>query len=75
MDKDKRGKFNGDRAPGWLYEGETYGLWYSDLAGAEQIEPYKAFPFIDWGQPASNVKWVEEFHQLNIRSIAYDVSP
>jgi hypothetical protein len=71
MNKDKREVFDEDRAPTWLYEGETYGLWYLDLASAEQIEPYKAFPFIDWGQPASNVKWVEEFHKLNIRSIAY----
>ncbi len=58
-------------APKWLYEGEVYGLWYSDLATPEQIEPYKVFSFIDWGQPASNLKWVEEFHKLNIQSIAY----
>jgi len=58
-------------APKWLYEGEVYGLWYSDLATAEQIEPYKVFSFIDWGQPASNLKWVKEFHELNIQSIAY----
>ena len=60
-----------DKAPEWLYKGEMYGLWYSDLASTEQIERYKAFPFIDWGQPASNFKWVEEFHKLDIRSIAY----
>ncbi len=60
-----------DKAPKWLYEAETYGLWYSDLASADQIEPYKAFSFIDWGQPASNMKWVEEFHKLGIPSIAY----
>lgn len=58
-------------APKWLYEAEVYGLWYSDLATPEQIEPYKAFPFIDWGQPVSNLKWMKEFHELNIRSIAY----
>ena len=71
MNNDKRKVFNEDKAPAWLYESETYGLWYSDLANAEQIEPYKVFPFIDWGQPASNVKWVKEFHKFNIRSIAY----
>ena len=60
-----------DKAPEWLYEGEMYGLWYSDLASAEQIESYKVFSFIDWGQPASNLKWLEEFHKLGIRSIAY----
>jgi len=58
-------------APKWLYEGEVYGLWYSDLATPEQIEPYKSFPFIDWGQPASNITWVKEFHKMGIRSIAY----
>ena len=68
---DGKNSEKGDKAPKWLYEGETYGLWYADLASAEQIEPYKAFPFIDWGQPASNLKWVEEFHKLDIRSIAY----
>jgi len=60
-----------DKAPKWLYEGETYGLWYSDLATPEQIERYKVYSFIDWGQPASNLKWVEEFHKLGIPSIAY----
>ena len=58
-------------APVWLCESEVYGLWYSDLATPEQIEPYKAFPLIDWGQPASNIKWVKEFHEIGIRSIAY----
>ena len=53
-----------DKAPKWLYEGETYGLWYSDLATPEQIERYKVYSFIDWGQPASNLKWVEEFQTL-----------
>ena len=57
--------------PKWLYESEVYGLWYADLATPEQIEPYKAFPLIDWGQPASNIKWVKEFHKIGIRSIAY----
>jgi len=58
-------------APRWLHESEVYGLWYSDLATPEQIEPYKAFPLIDWGQPASNTKWVKEFHKIGICSIAY----
>ena len=40
-----------DKAPTWLYEAETYGLWYSDLASEEEIRTYQAFSFIDWGQP------------------------
>ena len=60
-----------DKAPTWLYEAETYGLWYSDLASEEQIRTYQGFSFIDWGQPCSNQKWVHEFHNSGIRSIAY----
>ena len=60
-----------DAAPVWLYESEAYALWYSDLARPEEIEPYKSLPLIDWGQPASNMKWVEGFHKIGIRSIAY----
>ena len=62
---------NRDAAPRWLYESEVYGLWYAGLATPEQIEPYKAFPFIDWGQPALNVEWVKPFREIGIRSIAY----
>jgi len=32
-----------DKAPTWLYEAETYGLWYSDLASEEQIRTYQGF--------------------------------
>jgi hypothetical protein len=60
-----------DKAPTWLYEAETYGLWYSDLASEEEVRSYHAFSFIDWGQPCSNLKWVKEFQNSGIRSIAY----
>ncbi|HUL21202.1 MAG TPA: putative glycoside hydrolase [Thermodesulfobacteriota bacterium] len=60
-----------DRAPAWLYEAETYGLWYSDLASEEDLRSYHVFSLIDWGQPCSNLKWVKELQNSGIRSIAY----
>ncbi|MBM3334545.1 hypothetical protein FJY63_07775, partial [Candidatus Sumerlaeota bacterium] len=59
------------KAPRWLREGETYGLWYSDLAKPEQMERYKNFSFIIWGQPASNPEWLKRTRDLGVRSIAY----
>lgn len=59
------------KAPMWLYEGETYGLWYSDLAKPDQMEHYKSFSFIIWGQPASNLEWLKRTRDWGVRSIAY----